>query len=76
MLFHVLQFEETLSLVKLMESTGISAIGIHGRTKDERPKHQNHDDVIKKLAEAVSIPVIAKYVSVLVIKYKNTGFTV
>ncbi|KAK3603799.1 hypothetical protein CHS0354_042800 [Potamilus streckersoni] len=51
--------QETLDFVKLMESTGISAITIHGRTKEERPQHQNHNDVIKAAAEVLKIPVIA-----------------
>jgi tRNA-dihydrouridine synthase 2 len=43
-----------------MESTGIQAIGIHGRRKDERPRHNNNNDVIKAIAQAITIPVIAK----------------
>lgn len=31
--------DETIRVVKELESTGISAIAIHGRTKDERPQH-------------------------------------
>lgn len=54
--------EETLKFVKLMESTGISAIAVHGRTKTERPQHLNRNSTIKKIAETISIPVIAKYV--------------
>ena len=41
--------EDTVALVKLIESTGVAAIGIHGRTKCERPRgttailaHVNH----------------------------------
>ena len=43
-----------------MESTGIAAIGIHGRTRDERPKHKNHNDIIRLIAKSVNVPVIAK----------------
>lgn len=57
--------EETLKFVKLMESTGISAIAVHGRTKAERPQHLNRNSTIKKIAESVAIPVIAKYVGTL-----------
>lgn len=32
--------EETIRVVKELESTGISAIAVHGRTRDERPQHQ------------------------------------
>jgi len=55
------QAAETVQLAQLIESCGVSAIAVHGRTRDERPKHSNHDDVIAAVAEAVSIPVIAKW---------------
>lgn len=51
--------EETLRTVKELESTGISAIAIHGRTKIERPQHPVHIDVIKEIAKVLKIPVIA-----------------
>lgn len=54
--------DETVNLVAELVSTGISAIAVHGRTKDERPQHQNRNETIKKIAKSVSIPVIAKYV--------------
>jgi tRNA-dihydrouridine synthase 2 len=34
--------EETIEHVKELVSTGISAIGVHGRTRDERPQHKPH----------------------------------
>lgn len=34
--------EETIAHVKELASTGISAIAIHGRTRDERPQHRPH----------------------------------
>lgn len=52
--------EETLTLVEKLVSSGIKAIAIHGRTRDERPQHPVHTDVIKYVAEKISIPVIAK----------------
>lgn len=52
--------EDTLTLVKELTSTGISAIAIHGRTKSERPQHRNRNEVIKKIAQNIQIPVIAK----------------
>ncbi|XP_063358527.1 tRNA-dihydrouridine(20) synthase [NAD(P)+]-like isoform X1 [Cydia amplana] len=51
--------EETLELVNKLASSGIQAIGIHGRTKEERPQHAVHTDVIRYVAERASIPVIA-----------------
>lgn len=52
--------EDTLKLVELLVSSGIKAISIHGRTRDERPQHAVHTDIIRYVAEKVSIPVIAK----------------
>uniref|UniRef100_A0A8C9W4R5 Dihydrouridine synthase 2 n=1 Tax=Scleropages formosus TaxID=113540 RepID=A0A8C9W4R5_SCLFO len=54
-----LQMEETVQLAKRIEKTGVAAIGVHGRTKEERPQHPVHCDVIKAVVEAVSIPVLA-----------------
>ncbi|XP_033209620.1 tRNA-dihydrouridine(20) synthase [NAD(P)+]-like [Belonocnema kinseyi] len=51
--------EKTLELCDTLASTGISAITVHGRTRDERPQHPNRNDMIKKIAEHLSIPVIA-----------------
>ncbi|NWU09340.1 DUS2L synthase, partial [Cephalopterus ornatus] len=51
--------EDTVNLVKRIEKTGIAAIAVHGRKKEERPQHPLHCDVIKAISEAVSIPVIA-----------------
>lgn len=53
--------EATLRLVEKLVSTGIKAIAIHGRTRDERPQHAVHTDIIKYVAERILIPVIAKY---------------
>lgn len=49
---------ETIEHVKELAATGIKAIAIHGRTRDERPQHKPHPDVIKAVAKAVDIPVI------------------
>ncbi|CAJ1055866.1 tRNA-dihydrouridine(20) synthase -like [Xiphias gladius] [Xyrichtys novacula] len=51
--------EETISLVQRIERTGVSAIAVHGRFKDERPRHPVHCDYIQAVAQTVSIPVIA-----------------
>uniref|UniRef100_A0A8C5TSF1 Dihydrouridine synthase 2 n=1 Tax=Malurus cyaneus samueli TaxID=2593467 RepID=A0A8C5TSF1_9PASS len=53
------QVEDTVNLVKRIEKTGIAAIAVHGRKKEERPQHPVHCDVIKAISEAISIPVIA-----------------
>ena len=51
--------EDTLSLVKVIESTGVAAIAVHGRTKAERPRDRNNDAAIKRIVDVVRVPVIA-----------------
>lgn len=51
--------EETIKLVQRIEKTGITAIAVHGRFKEERPRHPVHCDYIQAVTKAVSIPVIA-----------------
>ena len=58
--FFSTQLEETIELVKLIEATGVSAIGIHGRMREERPRHPNRSSAIKAAAAVLNIPVIAK----------------
>ncbi|KAL8622107.1 hypothetical protein ACOMHN_056592 [Nucella lapillus] len=53
------EVEETIKLAKLIESTGVAALAVHGRTKVERPQHKNRNDTIKAVAQSLSIPVIA-----------------
>lgn len=51
--------DETIQMVKEFEAIGISAIGVHGRKKHERPQHPVSVDAIRKIVENVKIPVIA-----------------
>ncbi|TKR94275.1 hypothetical protein L596_008580 [Steinernema carpocapsae] len=51
--------EETIKFAKMCESCGISAIGVHGRRRDERPGDLNRDSEVREVAEALKIPVIA-----------------
>ncbi|KAF6716321.1 tRNA-dihydrouridine(20) synthase [NAD(P)+]-like [Oryzias melastigma] len=51
--------EETVALAQRIEKVGVAAIAVHGRFKDERPRHPVHCDYIQAVAQAVSIPVIA-----------------
>ena len=44
----------------MIETTGVRALGVHGRLTEERPRHANRNQYIKAVAEALSIPVIAK----------------
>lgn len=54
--------EETLKFVEMIQNTGITAFGIHGRQKTERPTDANRIDEIRKVVEIAKIPVIAKQV--------------
>ncbi|CAH2104683.1 unnamed protein product [Euphydryas editha] len=63
--------EKTYEVVKKLESAGIKAIAIHGRTRDERPQHAVHADIIRYVAERISIPVIANGGSKEIEKYKD-----
>ena len=38
---------QTLSLVRTIVGTGVEALAVHGRTKDERPNHDVHIDAIQ-----------------------------
>ncbi|XP_061100919.1 tRNA-dihydrouridine(20) synthase [NAD(P)+]-like isoform X2 [Conger conger] len=51
--------EQTVDLARRIERTGVAAIAVHGRTKEERPQHPVHCDAIQAVAQAVSVPVIA-----------------
>ncbi|KAF9278628.1 tRNA-dihydrouridine(20) synthase [NAD(P)+]-like [Mortierella alpina] len=51
--------ERTLKLVKMIEATGIVALAVHCRYRDERPREPGHWDRFKEIVDAVSIPVIA-----------------
>ena len=59
------EVQESVDMCKRLESTGIAAIAVHGRTRDERPQHPNKNHFIKEIAGALKIPVIAKYVKAL-----------
>ncbi|XP_066569482.1 tRNA-dihydrouridine(20) synthase [NAD(P)+]-like isoform X2 [Amia ocellicauda] len=50
---------DTLSLARRIEKTGVAAIAVHGRRKEERPQHPVHCDVIRAVSEALTIPVIS-----------------
>jgi tRNA-dihydrouridine synthase 2 len=53
--------EDTLSFCKLLEDCGVSAIAIHGRTREQRPHHSNDNLAISAVAKQLRVPVIAKY---------------
>lgn len=51
--------KKTIDLVKMIEGCGVSAIAVHGRTKDQRPRHDNQTDVLREVAQTLTIPMIA-----------------
>lgn len=57
------QIEDSVALARLIESCGVAALTVHGRTVTERPQHRNRDETIRAISQAVKIPVIAKCVS-------------
>ncbi|XP_068621245.1 tRNA-dihydrouridine(20) synthase [NAD(P)+]-like isoform X1 [Battus philenor] len=63
--------EKSLSVVEKLVGTGIKAIAIHGRTRNERPQHAVHTDIIRYIAEKIHIPVIANGGSKEIEKYKD-----
>lgn len=51
--------DKTIELAKLIESTKVAALAVHGRKRDERPHHKNRNHFIQAIASALAIPVIA-----------------
>ena len=54
--------ERTKAFVRACCSTGIAGITVHGRTREERPRHPNHDDVIavlREITDEFGIPLVA-----------------
>lgn len=48
-----------VSFAKIMESSGVSCVTVHGRTKDQFYSGTADYDIIRKVREAVKIPVVA-----------------
>ncbi|KAF9966236.1 tRNA-dihydrouridine(20) synthase [NAD(P)+]-like, partial [Actinomortierella ambigua] len=51
--------EKTLALVQRIAATGIKALAVHCRYRDERPRDPGHWDRFAEIVSSVSIPVIA-----------------
>lgn len=51
--------EETLKLVDIIQETGVTALAVHGRTKDQRQGHTNDVEAIKRISQYAKIPIIA-----------------
>ncbi|XP_071957696.1 tRNA-dihydrouridine(20) synthase [NAD(P)+]-like [Antedon mediterranea] len=62
------KMEDTLDLVKVMQGTGVSAIGVHGRLREQRPRHQVNCEAIKVISNIASVPIIANGGSGQIIK--------
>ncbi|KAI5704215.1 hypothetical protein M8J75_003074 [Diaphorina citri] len=60
---------DTIALCKRLEACGIIAIGVHGRTKAERPRHRNRIEMIRTLTQHLKIPVIANGGSKEIVDY-------
>jgi tRNA-dihydrouridine synthase 2 len=54
------RIEDTIHLLKVIESTGVKAVAIHARTIPQRPRHRAQWDTLKQVVEGahLSIPVI------------------
>uniref|UniRef100_A0A915Q0Y0 DRBM domain-containing protein n=1 Tax=Setaria digitata TaxID=48799 RepID=A0A915Q0Y0_9BILA len=63
--------EDTLEFVKMIEQCGVSAVGIHGRRRNERPGDPNRLNEIRDVARAVSVPVIANGFSGSIKEYED-----
>ena len=51
--------EETLKLVDIIQETGVAALAVHGRTKDQRQMHKNDVEAINIITKHAKIPIIA-----------------
>ena len=52
--------QATLDLCSMIETTGVSALAVHGRTKEQRPNDPNDTEAIKKIvAHVTKVPIIA-----------------
>jgi len=49
----------TLELVSLIEGCGVAALGVHGRTKEQRPNDSCDVESIKAVVRHANIPIIA-----------------
>ena len=52
--------EETMKLVDMIAACGVAAIGVHGRRRAERRDDDNRDELIDRIQQRLTIPVIAK----------------
>jgi len=65
------ELDDTLELVKLIEKTGVKALGVHGRWRDLRSSQPCQCSFIKAIRDTISIPVIANGGSLKIKKYSD-----
>jgi len=51
--------QKTLDLIKVIETTGVDAIAVHGRTKNQRRTDPNNVEAIRTIAANTKVPIIA-----------------
>lgn len=65
------KLSDTINLVKMIETTGVKALGVHGRWKEERSSLPCHCDYIREIRKNINIPVIANGGSLNIDKYED-----
>ena len=56
--------EQTLSVVRTIVATGVEALAVHGRTKDERPNNDVHVDAIQRVVQEVAGRIPGKFTTI------------
>eukprot|EP00002_Diphylleia_rotans_P041244 TRINITY_DN9992_c0_g1_i1.p1 TRINITY_DN9992_c0_g1~~TRINITY_DN9992_c0_g1_i1.p1 ORF type:complete len:343 (+),score=57.71 TRINITY_DN9992_c0_g1_i1:66-1094(+) len=51
--------QKTIDLMKMIEGTGVDAIGVHCRYVSQRPREPAHWDLLAPVVQSVQIPIIA-----------------
>ena len=55
------QIKVTQKYVKVIQETGVSALAVHGRTKDERPNNDVHLEYIQEVSKVSTLSVNLLY---------------
>ena len=64
--------EQTLSVVRTIVATGVEALAVHGRTKDERPNNDVHVDAIQRVVQEVAGRIPGKFTPIQVLIFTFT----
>uniref|UniRef100_A0A914HY17 DRBM domain-containing protein n=1 Tax=Globodera rostochiensis TaxID=31243 RepID=A0A914HY17_GLORO len=65
--------DKTLDFVRMVERCGVSAVAVHGRQRDERPKDQCRVAEINQICRSLSVPVFANGFSGSIHSYEDLG---